>query len=174
MIWGLILTWISLSTSKGACVFSILTQDASEALNLIFQLSVPVLLTYNTHPSFIDTSAPLEKKKSKWGHLLGRIHLKSRSFNAWQHGSNKLFRWHRGFIADYVILGRDFFRMFFHWKKIQNRDTFCGAFIWSRHLLTLNHTTVKSFFFGIKAFSLTWCKFGGGIFCQRLFHWKNS
>ena len=32
-------------TSKGACVFSILTQDASEALNLIFQLSVLVLLT---------------------------------------------------------------------------------------------------------------------------------
>ena len=49
-------------TSNGACVLSILTQDASEALNLIFPLSVPVLLTFNTDPSFIDASAPLEKK----------------------------------------------------------------------------------------------------------------
>ena len=31
-----------INTSKGACVFSIHTQDASEALNLIFQLSVLV------------------------------------------------------------------------------------------------------------------------------------
>ena len=67
-------------TSNGACVLSILTQDASEALNLIFPLSVPVLLTFNTDPSFIDASAPLEKKNSKWGHLLERIHLISPSF----------------------------------------------------------------------------------------------
>ena len=75
------LTILNYNTSNGACVLSILTQDASEALNLIFQLAGPVLLTFNADPSFIDVSTSLEKKL-KWGHLLGRIHLISPSFNA--------------------------------------------------------------------------------------------
>ena len=65
-------------TSKGACVFSILTQDASEALNLIFQLSVLVLLTINTGLSFIYQSAPLEKISNGdtfWGLFIRSRHL---------------------------------------------------------------------------------------------------
>ena len=61
-LWDAMIIYIQcFKTSKGACVFSILMQDASEALNLIFQLSVLVVLTINTDPSFINPSAPLEK-----------------------------------------------------------------------------------------------------------------
>ena len=57
-------------TSKGAFVFLILTQDASEALILIDQLSVLVLLTIIlVHRSL--TRLPLLKKKIEKGTPVG-------------------------------------------------------------------------------------------------------
>ena len=74
----------------------------------------------------------------------------------------RLFRW-----LD-VILRRDSLPKVFSLKKIPK----WRQFIWSHRLLMLDHTTVISFFVGIKAFLLTWCNLGGEIFFRRLFHWK--
>ena len=79
-----------------------------------------------------------------------------------------LFRWLN------VILGRDFSPKAFSLKKFYNGGTCWGAFIWSRHLLMLYHTTVISIFIGIKAFSLTWCNFGARFFAEGFFIEKIS
>ena len=59
-------------------------------------------------------------------------------------------------------------------KNFQNGDTCWGAFIWSRHLLLIDHTTVISFFVGIRAFSQTWCNVGARFFAEGFFIEKNS
>ena len=57
------------------------------------------------------------EKNSKWGHLLGGIHLISQSFNAWPHDSNRFFVGIKAFSLIWCNFGENFFAEGFFIEK---------------------------------------------------------
>ena len=163
-------------TSKGACVFSILTQDASEAVNLSIKHSNYLFLYYLLlYWSMVHWRICLSWEKNQDGNTCWGAFIWSCYLSMLDHTTAICFF---GVIKAFSLTWCNFGASFLPKALSLKKNSKWGHLLRSIHLISqsfnIDHTTIISFFVGIKTFSLTSCNFGARLFPKAFSLKKNS